>query len=174
MGESDRIIGAGRFLRLRAKGSWEYCERATGTAVIAIVAVTPENELVLVEQFRPALGLNVIELPAGLVGDEDAAESNEEAAARELEEEAGYRPGRVEYLMEGPTSAGLADEQVAFYRAHDLVRTGDGGGAGNERITVHRVPMPEIDTWLKTHATDTCLIDPKVYAALYFLMRESR
>lgn len=170
MSEADGVLGEGRFLRLRTRGHWEYCERSVGSAVVVVVARTPEGEVLLVEQFRPALGAAVIEFPAGLVGDEaDADEAKEAAAARELEEETGYRPGRVALLVEGPTSAGMTNEVVSFFHAHDLTRVGEGGGAGNERITVHRVPLTQVDAWLAARADAGVLVDPKVYAGLYFV-----
>ena len=175
MDRRDKIIAEGAFLRLRVKGSWEFCERTVGSAVVAIVAVTPDRELLLVEQFRPPLNANVIELPAGLVGDDgDSEETREKAAARELEEETGYRPKRLVFLTEGPTSAGMAAEQVAFYRAYDLTRIGPGGGADNEGITVHLVPLNDADEWLRARTAVGVLIDPKIYAALYFISHPPR
>lgn len=161
----------GRFLRLMQRGRWEYAERTNPGGAVAIIALTPEGKLLLVEQYRPALQAPVIELPAGLVGDSAAfaGESWRTTAARELEEETGYRAGRFEWLTEGPTSAGLSNEIVILVRAFELERTGSGGGDEFERITVHEVAPEAAHAWLAAREADGLRADPKVYAGLYFV-----
>src|SRR5690606_20235435 len=102
--------------------------------------------VVLVEQFRVPLGKPCIELPAGLIGDDDSCEGEDavQAAARELEEETGYRAGRMEVLGEFYSSPGMVSESFTLLRAHDLRKVGDGGGVDSEDITVHRVPLSGI------------------------------
>ena len=118
-----------------------------------ILAVDEEDHVILVEQFRVPLGKACIELPAGLIGDGagDDGEDATAAAARELEEETGYRAGRLEVLGEFYSSPGMVSESFTLLRAHELVRVGDGGGTDSEDITVHRVPLARIgeaiDTW---------------------------
>jgi ADP-ribose pyrophosphatase len=80
-------------------------------------------------------------LPAGLVGDDQPGEATEAAAARELEEETGYRPGRIEVIGEFHSSPGMVSESFTLLRAHDLVKVSDGGGVEGEDIVVHRVPL---------------------------------
>jgi ADP-ribose pyrophosphatase len=63
------------------------------------------------------------------------------AATRELEEETGYRPARMEALGEFYSSPGMVSESFTLFRAHDLTRTGEGGGVDGEDIRVHRVPL---------------------------------
>jgi len=166
----------GRWLRIRRRGSWEYAERtnAAGGAVI-IVAVTPDDEVLFVEQFRVPIQQRTIEMPAGLVGDiEDLAhEGAIESAARELEEETGYRAARIEFVMSGPTSAGMSTEHATFVRATGLVRIGDGGGDEHEQIIVHRVPRATCAQWLAERLREGFSIDPKLYAGLYFLERDA-
>lgn len=171
MSETARTLHAGRFLRLMKAGRWEYAERVNPGGAVAIVAVTPDDELLLVEQFRPPVGSAVIELPAGLVGDQagQEAEGWQLAAARELEEETGWRAGRFERLTEGPTTAGLSNETVILARARDLTRVGDGGGDTTEQITVHAVPVAEVAGWLAERERLGLPPDPKVFAALYFI-----
>jgi len=60
------ILGAGKYLRLISRKGWEFVERANINAVVAILAVTSENKIILVEQFRHPIQARVIELPAGL------------------------------------------------------------------------------------------------------------
>ena len=83
----ETTIGAGKYLRLVRRGTWEYAERVGASGAVCIIAVTDDRKLVLIEQVRPAMGGPVIELPAGLVGDgEDAGEQGSVAAGRELTE----------------------------------------------------------------------------------------
>ena len=97
---ADRILHEGEFLRLKRRDHWEYVERANARGAVVIVALTADDELLLVEQPRLPLQANVIELPAGLVGDIAGAEDEdlEIAGMRELEEETGYRAGRIDNL----------------------------------------------------------------------------
>jgi ADP-ribose pyrophosphatase len=161
----------GRYLRMKRKGTWEYVERTNPGGAVIIVALTAEDKLLLVEQFRMAIGRKTIEMPAGLVGD-IADQQNEnvlEAASRELLEETGYAAGRLEYLMAGPSSSGMSTEVIAFVRAYNLIRVHAGGGDASENITVHEVPRKEAAGWLWRKIHEGYSIDPKLFAGLYFL-----
>ena len=170
MDHTDTLFN-GSYLRMCRRDGWEYAERTNASAAVIIVAVTPENKLVLVEQFRIPVNKTSIEMPAGLVGDLDDGESVETAAVRELEEETGWRAARIEYLMTGPSSSGMSNEQVAFVRAHNLVRVGSGGGDASESIIVHEVAVDEAAAWLDARRREGYSIDPKLYAGLYFIDR---
>ena len=91
-----RVVYEGKYQRMLVRGTWEYSERthAGGLAAI-IVAVTPDDKVVFVEQFRVPLGASTIEMPAGLVGDDHSHDTLESAAHRELIEETGWEPARV-------------------------------------------------------------------------------
>lgn len=169
----SEVVAAGRFVRLVREGHWEWAERTNANGVVVIAAVTAEGNVLLVEQYRIPVGARVIEMPAGLAGDIVGAEDEALAiaAARELEEETGYRPGRVEILTSGPVSAGMTSEILTFFRAWDLVRVSDGGGDESEDIVVHEVPLTEVHQWLARKRSDGVLADPKVYAGLYFIGR---
>lgn len=160
-----------RFLRLCRRGRWEYAERTNAGSAVIVVAVTPEDRIVFVEQFREPIQQRSIEMPAGLVGDIDGEESIELAAQRELEEETGWRAERVEFLMMGPSSSGMSTEQIAFVRAHGLTRVGAGGGDLTENITVHEIPRSEAPAWLDAKRREGYSIDPKLYAGLFFVER---
>ncbi|WP_425605237.1 NUDIX hydrolase [Fulvimonas yonginensis] len=168
----------GRWLSLRRRGRWEFAERNNPGGAVIIVAVTPEDRVLFVEQYRVSILKNTIEMPAGLVGDlaDQPEESVLNAAARELEEETGYRCGRVEFIHEGPSSSGMSTEMIAFVRAWDLVRVGAGGGDETENILVHEVPRREAGAWLFARAAEGYSIDPKLFAGLWFLehAREAR
>src|SRR5688572_22580058 len=67
---THQIVWEGKYLRVKVCGTWEYAERPNSPAGIVVIAVTPEGNLLLTEQYRVPMGKNVIELPAGLSGDE--------------------------------------------------------------------------------------------------------
>jgi len=165
------VLFNGRWLRLLRRGRWEFAERANPGGAVIILALTPDDCVLLVEQWREAVSSKTIEMPAGLVGDlDDAAhESAISAAQRELLEETGYRAGRFSFLMEGPTSSGMSNEMIAFVRAYDLVREHAGGGDATEDIIVHEVPRAQVAAWLVEKMRQGFSIDPKMFAGLYFL-----
>jgi ADP-ribose pyrophosphatase len=164
-----KLIGEGRFLRLVDRDGWEYVERKGSTGIAVLVATTPQDKLLFVEQHRAALARRVVELPAGLAGDtEDVGEDLAAAAQRELIEETGYEAGRLVRLAEGPPSSGATSESVTFFRATGLRRVGPGGGDHSEDIEVHEVAPHEVLGWLEGRRRDGALVDPKVYAGLFF------
>ena len=164
-------LGQGAFLRLVHRDGWEYVERLRPILSVFIVAVTAEGRLVLTIEHRVPVGRAVVGLPAGLVGDDAGAESEslEAAARRELREEAGFEAERITVLAQGPPSPGMNSEVVALVLAEGLRQVGAGGGVAGEAIVVHEVALPEVDAWLAKRRAEGHLIDPKVYAGLYFL-----
>ena len=160
-----------KFLNLIQEGHWDYVERVNATGAALIVAVTPEEKILLVEQYRIPVHVRTIELPAGIIGDEpcNVDESHAGAARRELLEETGYAAGQIEAVTTGAACSGITSERVTLFRATELRRVGQGGGVGKEDITVHEVPLREVLPWLEARAKSGILIDPKVYTGLFFL-----
>ena len=174
MDDDIKTVYEGKYLRMQVRGRWEYAERTHGKGMAAIiVAVTPDDNILFVEQFRVPLQSRTIEMPAGLVGDIDANESLELSAARELEEETGWRPAHCEVLMIGPTSSGMSTERIAFVRATGLTRIHAGGGDANEDITVHEVPRSDAPRWLAQKMAEGYEMDPKLWAGLWFIERNA-
>lgn len=162
-----------KFLALIKEGRWEYVDRVNATGAALIIAVTTEQKVLLVEQYRIPVHARTIELPAGIIGDEPGSlnESHAAAARRELLEETGYAAEHVEALTTGPACSGITSERVTLFRATGLRRRGQGGGVAHEDITVHEVPLAEIVPWLEAKAKTGVLIDPKVYTGLFFVVQ---
>ncbi len=139
----EQIMWEGKFITAKTRGRWEFVGRARGIKAAVILAVDDENHVILVDQYRVPLGRRCLELPAGLVGDEASLEDEDpaNAAARELEEETGYRAGMMENVGEFFSSPGMVSESFTLFRARDLVKVGDGGGVDDEAILVHRIPL---------------------------------
>lgn len=165
------ILYKGKYLDLLSEDNWEFVKRTNCSGIVVIVAVTQDGRALFVEQFRRPVRAQVIEWPAGLVNDKTPhdPESMETAARRELLEETGYEAGTLCLLTEGPVSSGLSAEIITVYQALDVVRKGPGGGDDTESIIVHEVPLQEVDLWLYEMEKKGYLVDPKVYAGLYFL-----
>ena len=161
----------GKFLKVVTRKGWEFVRRKDCSGIVVIAAMTAAKKVLFVEQHRIPLGKNVIELPAGLVGDlcHSRKESMATAAKRELLEETGYRARRMRFIMEGPVSSGMSSQQIAFYRAEGLTKEHEGGGDESEDIQVHEVPFQKAHAWLVTMQRQGLLVDPKVYAGLFFL-----
>ena len=166
---AEQILFQSRWLGLYRIGHWDFVRRPSSEACVGILAITPEREIILVEQFRIPMQRHVIEVPAGLVGDEPefAGESLTATAGRELLEETGYRAGSMVPLIASPTSAGMSSEFTHLFHASDLVREHQGGGVGGENITVHHVPLAGLRQWFTEQEAAGKLIDFKIHAALW-------
>ena len=158
---------SGRFLEVVVDGSWEYVRRARAMSAAVVLAITDEGEIVLVEQHRPPLGRAVIELPAGLIGDDDGpGEEPVAAAARELVEETGFHAANWKDLGEFATSPGMSAETFHLFLATGLERQGEGGGRGGEAITVHVVALAQSAAWLAAQRARGLAIDCRLVALL--------
>ncbi len=165
---AEEIVWQGRFITTKVDGKWEYVSRARGIRAAVILAIDEEDHVILVEQYRIPLGRNCIELPAGLIGDHDDVEGEEDsaAAARELEEETGYQAGRIEPLGEFWSSPGMVTESFTLVRAHDLKKVSSGGGTEGENITVHRVAMSALPAFIEERRAMGDAIDVKMLLLL--------
>jgi ADP-ribose pyrophosphatase len=167
------VLYEGKWLRMCRRGRWEYAERTHGQGMaVIVVALTPDDRVLFVEQTRVPIGARTIEMPACLVGDQPGEDSLEDAARRELEEETGWRAARVEVLLVGPTSSGMSSERVAFVRARGLEKVGPGGGDASEDITVHEIPRAQAPAWLMRKYAEGYALDMKLWAGLWMLERE--
>ena len=170
LGQEQRpeVMWDGRFITAVRDGRWEYVRRARGIRAVVILAETEAGEVVLIEQHRVPIGGRCLELPAGLIGDGDGGEGDtvEAAAARELVEETGYRPERVERLGEFFSSPGMVSEGFTLVRASGLTRVGEGGGIDGEDIVVHHVPRDAIAEFVAAKRAEGVGIDVKLLLLL--------
>ena len=161
----EEVMWEGRFIVAKRRGKWEYVSRARNIGAAVILAIH-ERHVILVDQYRVPLEKRCIELPAGLIGDDHEGEDPTEAARRELEEETGYWPDRLEPLGDYWSSPGMVSESFTLYRAHGLVKVGEGGGVAGEGIIVHRVPLDGFAGWLAGKRAEGYAVDVKLLLLL--------
>ncbi len=150
--EQEQTVWQGKFITAKVKGKWEYVARSRGIKAAVILAIDEHDHVLLVEQFRVPLGKACLELPAGLIGDDDSApgEDAATAAVRELEEETGYTAARMELIGEFYSSPGMVSESFSLLKAHGLRQIGPGGGTDGEDITVHRVALSGLPQFVES------------------------
>jgi ADP-ribose pyrophosphatase len=171
----EQVMWEGRFITARTRGRWEYVGRARGIKAAAILAldVDPDGtrHVILVSQYRVPISRFCLEIPAGLVGDDAGAEGEEAtaAAARELEEETGYRAGTLEVLGEFYSSPGMVSECFTLLKATGLERIGEGGGTEGENITVHRVALRDLSRFVAEWRRAGHAVDVRIALFLNFL-----
>ena len=168
-GDSDQpeeIVWRGKYITAKKRGRWEYVGRARGIRAAVILAVE-DGHVLLVEQYRIPLGTRCLELPAGLIGDQDDPDEEAlDAAGRELEEETGWRAQLLEPAGEFYSSPGMVSEHFTLVRARGLSRVGPGGGTESEDIEVHRVPLAELSEFVESRRQAGVGIDVRIMGLL--------
>jgi ADP-ribose pyrophosphatase len=115
-----------------------------------------------------AVGGRCVELPAGLVGDEDRAATIEGTAVKELEEETGFTAERIERLGDFHSSPGMVSESFTLVRAHGVRPCGEGGGTEHEDIKVHLVAREDIPDFVEQRRREGLAVDVKLLLFLGF------
>ena len=161
----EEAVWQGKWIEVKRRGRWEYVTRARGIKAAVIVALGA-GDVLLVEQFRVPLGRVCLELPAGLIGDEQEGEDPLLAAQRELEEETGYAAAEWDDLGEYFSSPGMLGESFTLLRARGLTQVSEGGGVPGENITVHRVPLAEISQFIAERRGLGIAVDSKLLMLL--------
>jgi ADP-ribose pyrophosphatase len=144
---SSQIIFEGRAVRLRVDtvetidGRTSTREIVEHAGCIAVVAVDRDDNVLLVKQFRKPLEKEILEIPAGGI---DAGEDAEAAVIREMQEETGFRPRKLERLCGFYSSPGFCTEYLSLYLATDLeagrLYAEDTGGIEVVRVPVAQIP----------------------------------
>ena len=165
--QPEKIVWQGRFITAKTRGNWEYVGRARDIRAAVILAVE-DGHVLLVEQFRVPLGRNCIELPAGLIGDDEGHEGEDElaAAGRELEEETGWRAAQLEDCGRFYSSPGMVSESFTLVRASGLSQVGAGGGVEGEGIIPHRVALAGLEEFLAAKRAEGCALDVRLLILL--------
>jgi ADP-ribose pyrophosphatase len=149
----SEVLRQGRILEFRidtvesADGHRSTRDIAGHPGGVCVVAIDAKDRVLLVRQWRHAIGAALLEIPAGTL-DREADGSIEEhasAAARELEEETGSRAGTWRYLGGFYTAPGFTNELMHLYLATDLAAAGDDGlhPDEDERLELRPIPFTE-------------------------------
>jgi ADP-ribose pyrophosphatase len=134
-------------------------EHGGGVGIVGVV----DGSVLLVRQFRIAVGRDVLEIPAGKR--EDAEEPVEHRALCELEQETGYRAGRLVPAGSILASVGYCSEEIYLFLAFDLEHVGQNLDP-DERIEVVRVKLADVPAMLARGE----IKDSKTVVGLHLLM----
>ncbi|GAE25447.1 ADP-ribose pyrophosphatase [Halalkalibacter wakoensis JCM 9140] len=134
---------------------------------VAILPITNEGKIILVRQYRKALGKTIVEIPAGKL---EKGEDPLDSARRELEEETGYKTSKLDFLLSFYTSPGFADELIHLYIT-DKLEKGKTNMDDDEFLDILEVSLEEAEQMVK----DQTIHDAKTaYAILYLRMKASQ
>jgi ADP-ribose pyrophosphatase len=156
-----QVMWQGKYVTAVKRGSWEFVSR-TGSTHAVVVLAEHEGKLILIDQHRVPVGGRCVELPAGLVGDEDEHATVEDTAIKELEEETGFTADSIERLGEFHSSPGMVAESFTLVRAHGVRKIGDGGGNEHEEINVHLVARGDIPNYIEQCRAAGMAVDVKL------------
>ena len=161
------LMWEGKFVRVLKRERWEYASRSRNIRAVVILA-EHDGKVILVEQPRVPTDCRCIELPAGLVGDQDPNATVEDTAIKELEEETGFTAERIERLGDFFASPGMLSEGFTLVRAHGVRKIGEGGGDEHEDIVVHLVPRAEIPNFIEQKRAEGLGVDAKLFVLMNF------
>jgi ADP-ribose pyrophosphatase len=133
---------------------------------VGVIAITSDGRIVLVSQYRHAIGKNILEVPAGLL--DNAGESAEDCTIRELKEETGYSASKVEEVCGFYTSAGFSDEKLYLYYAYDIQPGEHAREADEEGMSVVEIDLDEAYQMVKQGEIE----DSKTIIAILMAMQD--
>ena len=154
----SKMIYKGRIINLRddtvklSNGRTSKREIVEHKGAVAIIALTENNEIVLIRQYRKPVEQALIEIPAGMIKE---GEKESEAARRELEEETGYVAKDIKKIIEGFASPGYSTEVLKYYLATDLIKSKQKND-DDENIKVEVVKIDEAFKLIKEGKVKDC------------------
>ncbi|TLS35669.1 NUDIX hydrolase [Pseudalkalibacillus caeni] len=164
---STENIYDGKIINLRVEevelpnGKTSKRELIKHPGAVAVIAVTSDQKVLMVQQYRKALEKTIVEIPAGKL---EPGEDPMETAKRELAEETGYECENLRKIISFYTSPGFADELVHLYVAEGLEKTGDQHADEDEFLDVLEVSLDEMQEMVENQT----IHDAKTaYAFLY-------
>ena len=171
----DVLLHDGRFVQLIKRpftteagesGHWEFVRRKVHGRIVAVVALTPERQIVLVKIFRVPLNAYIIEPCAGLA--DQPGEDEVVLARRELLEETGYQCDDLRPIMAGPFNAGLNADEIVFYFGTNARLVAKPQLEAAEDIEVVLVPVNDLIHFL-TNPPNGVKVDVKLWSLVHFL-----
>lgn len=150
-------------------GELELIRHAGASAVLPVAgpADDPDPDILLVRQYRYAAGGYIYEVPAGMPDRE--GEPWDACARRELEEETGYRPGRLEPLTSIFTTPGFTDEVIRLYVAYEL-EEGQTRLDDDEFVELVRIPFSQAVAWVRDGTIRDCKSVATILYAAHFVL----
>ncbi|TIX51582.1 NUDIX hydrolase [Alteraurantiacibacter aquimixticola] len=171
----EEVMWSGKWITAKRRGRWEYVSRARGIRAAVILPIdgdpfgsAQDRHVILVEQYRVPVSSRVLELPAGLIGDDPDSEGEDPLAAakRELIEETGYSAASWQDCGEFLSSPGLTGESFTLLKATGLTKVGEGGGTESEDIIVHRIALPDLPDAVEQFRKGGVAVDVRILTLL--------
>ena len=157
---SSKRIYEGKIINLKVdevnlpNGRTSKRELIEHPGAVAILAITADNKIIMVEQYRKALERSIVEVPAGKL---EKGESPETTAMRELEEETGYTADSLQLIQSFSTSPGFADEVVHLFFAEGLRKSESGAVTDDDEF----VELMEVSV----EEAEQMMLDNRIYDA---------
>lgn len=166
---SKKVLFEGRVIDLHIEevelpnGNTSTREIIKHPGAVAVLALTDENKIIMVQQYRKALDKVIVEIPAGKL---EKGEEPDSTARRELEEETGYACESLTPLISFYTSPGFADELVHLFVAKGLKKIDNPAGLDeDEFVDVLEISLEEAQEFVKNKK----IYDAKTAYAVQYL-----
>lgn len=159
-----KVVNLRRDQVLLPNGKQATREIVEHPGAVAVVPVLPDGRILMVRQFRHPVGIVLLEIPAGKLS---PGEDPDECARRELEEETGYRAGRLERKASIFTGPGFTDEIIHLYIAKELIKT-TANPDEDEFLAIVAWEPQQIRQMIRTGQ----ICDAKTIAGIYLLQDE--